>query len=261
MDKYWVKNIIFSSSATVYNIWGQKSLKRSEEDLFKVVNWDVLLKRWLKETDPTWNTTNPYWRTKYLLEEILKDLAKFSWFNVVSLRYFNPIWAHPSWLIWEDPNWIPNNLLPYIMKVYTWELDKLKIFGWDYPTKDGTWVRDYIDVIDLVKGHLKAWEYLRSEEVKEVGREKRNQIKNWKFEVFNLWVGRGLSVLEMVKIVEEVWWKEIPYEIVGRRPWDLAEVYCDPTKANEVLWWKAETDEKESIRNMIRFYERREKSG
>jgi len=155
----------------VYNIWGQKSFKRSEEDLFKVVNGDVLLKRWLRETDLTWNTTNPYWKTKYLLEEILKDLAKFSGFNIVSLRYFNPIWAHESWLIWEDPNGIPNNLLPYIMKVYTWELDKLKVFGWDYPTKDGTWVRDYIDVVDLVKWHLKAWEYLRSEEGKKVGRE------------------------------------------------------------------------------------------
>ncbi len=257
MEKYGVKNIIFSSSATVYDLskdiigWYSDDVG-GWNDLFEVVNWDVLLKRWLKETDQVWNTTNPYGRTKYILEEILKDLAEFSWFNVVSLRYFNPIWAHPSWLIWEDPNWIPNNLLPYIMKVYTWELEKLKVFGWDYSTKDGTWVRDYIDVVDLVKGHLKALKWLKSDE-----KIRWNQMKEWVFEIFNLGVGRGLSVLEMVKIVEEVGWKKIPYEIVERRPWDLAEVYCNPDKARKELDWEAKTSLEESIKNSWKFYNKK----
>jgi len=243
IDMYDVKNIIFSSSATVYDL-GLRSEDvkkvRRNNDLFEVVNWDVLLKRWLKETDQVWNTTNPYGRTKYLLEEILNDLSKFAWFNVVSLRYFNPIWAHPSGLIWEDPNSVPNNLLPYIMKVYTWELEKLKVFGGDYPTKDGTWIRDYIDVVDLVKWHLKAWKWMKS--------------NRWNFEVFNLWVGRWLSVLDMVKLVKKITWKKISYEIVWRREWDLSEVYCNPSKANKILWWKAEINEEDSIKNMVKFY-------
>ena len=120
MGKYSVKNIIFSSSATVYDVWNL------EDNVIEKIWNDILLKRWLKETDKIWNTTNPYWKTKYLLEEILKDLAKFSWFNVINLRYFNPIWSYENWLLWERPNWIPNNLMPYIMKVYTWELKKIK---------------------------------------------------------------------------------------------------------------------------------------
>jgi len=221
MNKYWVKNIIFSSSATVYDI---SSLP---DNAINRVWTDFILKRWLKETDPVWNTTNPYGRTKFIIEQILQDLARFSWFRVISLRYFNPIGAHPSWFLWEDPNWIPNNLFPYIMKVLKWELEYLKIFGRDYPTKDWTGVRDYIDIMDLVDGHIKAWKYLedrglksgeRSEELKEVWK------KEWFFEVFNLWVGRGVSVLEMVRLVEKVSWKKVPYKIVERRPGDLAEV-------------------------------------
>ena len=251
MEKYWVKNIIFSSSATVYNLTlrseeGEEVRKRN--DLFEIVNWDVVLKRGLKETDPTWNTTNPYWRTKYLLEEILKDLAKFSGFNVIALRYFNPIWAHPTWLLWEDPNWIPNNLMPYIMKVLKWELKYLRVFWGDYPTVDGTGVRDYIDVMDLIDWHIQAYKYLRSEGEEEIWREKVF------FKVFNLWVWRGLSVLEMIKAVEQVSWKKVFYKIVDRRPGDLTMVYCNADKAKNYLNWKAKTSLKESIENMLKFY-------
>jgi len=236
MNKYNVKNIIFSSSATVYDLQNWK------DNLIEKKWNDILLKRWLKEEDNTWNTTNPYWRTKFLLEEILKDLTIFSWFNVILLRYFNPIWAHSSWLIWEDPNWIPNNLLPYTMKVLKWELKELKVFWWNYPTKDWTWVRDYIDVNDLVSWHIKAYNYLDK------------NIKNWKYNIFNLWVWRWLSVLEIIKLVEKVSWKKISYKIVDRRPWDLPEVYCNPEKANKIFWWKTEVSEEESVKNMIKFY-------
>lgn len=236
MNKYNVKNIIFSSSATVYDLQNWK------DNLIEKKWNDILLKRWLKEEDNTWNTTNPYWRTKFLLEEILKDLTIFSWFNAILLRYFNPIWAHPSWLIWEDPNWIPNNLLPYVMKVLKWELKELDVFWWNYPTKDWTWVRDYIDVNDLVSWHIKAYNYLDK------------NIKNWKYDIFNLWVWRWLSVLEIIKLVEKVSWKKISYKIVDRRPWDLPEVYCNPEKANKIFWWKTEVSEEESVKNMIKFY-------
>jgi len=248
MEKYWVKNIIFSSSATVYNLTlrsEEGEEVRRKNDLFKVVNWDVVLERGLKETDLVGSTTNPYGRTKYLLEEILKDLAEFAGFNVIALRYFNPIGAHPSWLLWEDPNWIPNNLMPYLMKVLKWELKELKVFWWDYPTLDWTGVRDYIDIMDLIDWHLKWLQKILSEDY---------QKKEWKYEVYNLWVGRWLSVLEIIKAVEQVSWKKILYKIVDRRPGDLAMVYCNADKAKKELWWKAKVDLKESIENMLRFY-------
>ncbi len=220
MEKYWVKNIIFSSSATVYS--QDNSLPLTEKS-----------KLW---------TSNPYWTTKLLIENILEDLAHFSWFNVINLRYFNPIWAHESWFIWENPEGIPNNLLPFIMKVANWELDKLSIFGDDYDTVDWTWVRDYIDVVDLIDGHLKAYEFLNNLEF------------DWFVYNFNLWVWNWISVLEIIKETEKVIWKKINYEIVDRRDWDLAEVYCNPNKANNILWWKAKISLDESLKNSWRFY-------
>ena len=211
-------------------------------------------KSWIKEDFITWYTSNPYWTTKYLIENILKDLSKFSWFRVMNLRYFNPIWAHPSWYIWEDPEWLPNNLLPYILKVAKWELDELKVFWNDYDTIDGTWVRDYIDVNDLIEGHLKAYEMithrLSGTSLKSKG---RLNFDNGFFEVYNLWVGKGVSVLEMIKFAEEVAWKKIKYKIVWRRDWDLAEFYCDAWKAYKELWWKVKTSLKESLENSWRF--------
>lgn len=222
MEKYSVKNIIFSSSATVYqasNFW----------------EWV-----WVNENWVTGNTSNPYGTTKFLLEQILIDLSKFSWFKVSNLRYFNPIWAHSSWFLWEDPDWIPNNLLPYIMKVATWELECLQVFGDDYDTVDGTGVRDYIDVVDLIDGHLKGYEKL--------------SWNKWRFDVYNLWVGRWVSVLEMVDIARKITWENIDYKIVDRREWDLGEVYCNPSKAFEELGWKSETSLEDSLKNSWMFY-------
>ena len=220
MDKYKVKNIIFSSSATVYSS----------------VN-----KLPLTEDSKLW-TSNPYWTTKLLIENILEDLANFNQFNVINLRYFNPIWAHKSWYIWENPIWTPNNLLPYIMKVAKWELDKLEIFGWDYNTIDWTWVRDYIDVVDLIEWYLSSY------------RKIENDSENWFFEKYNLWVWKGVSVLEIINESEIVIWKKINYEIVGRRKWDIDEVYCDNQKAENELWFNTKISLEESLKNSWRFY-------
>jgi len=232
MEKYSVKNIIFSSSATVY-----------QESNF----WEWV---WVREDGITWNTSNPYGTTKFLLEQILIDLSKFSQFRVTNLRYFNPIWAHSSWFLWEDPEWIPNNLLPYIMKVATWKLECLQVFGDDYDTIDGTGIRDYIDVVDLIDGHLKAYEEIMNNE--------EWIMNNWGiFDVYNLWVGKWVSVLEMVVVAEKITWKKIDYKIVGRREWDLGEVYCNPWKALKELWWKANTSLEDSLRNSWGFYSRK----
>lgn len=220
MQKHSVKNLIFSSSATVYNL----------DNPLPYTEWD-----------PSWKTSNPYWTTKYIIERIMQDLSKFSSFNVINLRYFNPIWAHPSGLIWEAPDWIPNNIFPYIMKVISWELEKISIFGNDYDTVDWTWVRDYIDINDLINGHIKAYDRLK------------NLEKIWVYEDYNLWVWKWVSVLELIKACENVIWKKIPYVFTDRRGWDLAIFYCNPEKANRVLSWKASTSIEDSVRNSLKF--------
>jgi UDP-glucose 4-epimerase len=251
MEKFKVKNLIFSSSATVYD-WDN----------------DLPYEEWYN----VWETSNPYWTTKFLIEKILEDLTKFSFFNVINLRYFNPIWAHPSGLIWEDPKWIPNNLFPYIMKVATWELSELKIFWNDYDTKDGTGVRDYIDINDLVEWHIKAYEFLKlkgkswklkeksnchsefiSESLKINSSWEENLNREWFFETFNLWVGKWISVLELLKVCEKISGKKIPYSVIERRSWDLGKVYCSPEKAEKVLWWKAKISIEESVKNGLNY--------
>ncbi|MFA5916799.1 MAG: UDP-glucose 4-epimerase GalE [Candidatus Gracilibacteria bacterium] len=227
MQKYNVKNIIFSSSATVYDF---------DNEIPYV------------ETQNVGKTTNTYAQTKYLIEQILRDLSNFIGFNAISLRYFNPIGAHPSGFIGESPNGIPNNLLPYIMKVAKGELPYLKIFGNDYNTIDGTGVRDYIDVVDLIDGHLKAYEILL-----ETGLEKR-QVSDGLFDIYNLGAGKGVSVLEILKIAEKVVGKKIHFEINPRRNGDLGEFYCNPGKAKNELGWETKTSLEESLENSWRFY-------
>jgi len=204
MIKYNVNRIVFSSSATVYGI--PESVPISE--------------------DFPLSTTNPYGETKLMIERILKDLTvpnpKLS---VSILRYFNPIGAHESGLIGEDPKGIPNNLLPYISKVAFGKLDCLKVFGNDYPTVDGTGVRDFIHVVDLANAHLKALE--RTKAVTGI-------------EYFNIGTGNGYSVLQTVKAFEKASGCTVKYEFAPRRPGDVAECYADPTKAYEVRGWKAQ---------------------
>mgnify|MGYP004653810749 CR=1 FL=1 len=204
MNEYNVKKLVFSSSATVYG--SQKVLP-------------------IKET-ASLSTTNPYGSTKLFIEYILDDIYKSDneW-SIIKLRYFNPVGAHVSGIIGEDPNGIPNNLMPYISKVATKELPYLNVFGNDYNTKDGTGVRDYIHVVDLAKGHLKALEYINNN---------KGSI------AVNLGTGVGYSVLDIVKSYEKVNNIEIPYKIVDRREGDIEECYADPSKAYELLNWKTE---------------------
>ncbi len=202
------KNIVFSSSATVYGMNNASPLK---------------------ETMKTGGTTNPYGTTKYMIEIILEDIYKSDneW-NVTLLRYFNPIGAHESGRIGENPNGIPNNLMPYITQVAIGKRPYLSVYGDDYDTPDGTGVRDYIHVVDLADGHVKAV---------------KNILEGNKgVQIFNLGTGKGYSVLDIVKAFSKAYGKELPYKIAPRRPGDLAVCYSDPTKAKEVLGWEAKRD-------------------
>ena len=205
MRKHGVKNIVFSSSATVYGDPAQIPIT---------------------EKCPKGEITNPYGRTKGMLEQILTDLhtADPEW-NVMLLRYFNPIGAHESGLIGEDPKGIPNNLVPYIAQVAIGKLDHLNVFGNDYDTPDGTGVRDYIHVVDLAIGHVKAIEKMKTQKG---------------VNIYNLGTGIGYSVLDVLHAYEKACGKELPYEIKPRRAGDIATCYCDATKAKEELGWVAE---------------------
>ncbi|MBU8848642.1 MAG: UDP-glucose 4-epimerase GalE [Desulfobacterales bacterium] len=204
MNEFNVKNIVFSSSATVYG--DPASLP-------------------IQEVFPL-SATNPYGRTKLMIEEILQDLylSDKNW-NIALLRYFNPVGAHESGEIGEDPFGIPNNLVPYISRVAIGSLSRLKVFGDDYDTPDGTGIRDFIHVVDLAKGHIKTLPKL---------------FTNPGVVIYNLGTGLGYSVLEMIKGFESASGKKIPYEITGRRPGDIAACFADPAKAKKELGWKAD---------------------
>ncbi len=204
MNNNNVKNIIFSSSATVYG--DPKEVPIREE--FPV------------------NPTNPYGRSKLMIEDILKDLfeADKHW-NVVLLRYFNPVGAHPSGQIGEDPNGIPNNLFPYICQVAIGKLSELSVFGSNYSTPDGTGVRDYIHVVDLAKAHISALSKFKS---------------NFGVETYNIGTGRGYSVFEIISAFEKASGRKISHKVVDRRPGDIATCFADPTKANKELGWAAQ---------------------
>lgn len=217
MRKYGCKNLVFSSSATVY---GQpKSVP-------------------IKEDFPL-STTNPYGTTKLMIENILQDIYKAdSSFNIALLRYFNPIGAHKSGLIGEDPNGIPNNLMPYITQVAIGKLPYLNVFGNDYETKDGTGVRDYIHVLDLAHGHSLALKKLQT---------------NCGLVIYNLGTGIGYSVLDMVKAFEDASGKKIPYKVTPRRSGDIAECYADSTKAKEEIGFECKNTLKEMCEDSWRW--------
>ena len=249
MDKYNVKNIISSSSATVYDMTSKHA------PILWKGKWEL---DGLSEINHTWTTVNPYGTTKFLFERILIDLWKFSWFRIANLRYFNPIWAHKSGYIWENPEWNPDNLLPFILKVANWELDELKVFWNDYDTLDGTWVRDYIDVVDLINGHVLAYEKLLvlsgfNSVLQDIDSQTEWTGHAWFFESYNLWAWKGMSVLEMIKTVEKVTWKEVNFQYDSRRQWDIANVYCNPSKAEKDLGWVAKTSVKDSVKNSWKF--------
>ena len=212
MRKNGCKSIVFSSSATVYGT--PKTNPITEE--FAVGD-----------------CTNPYGKTKYMIEEILEDVHKSDkeW-NIVIFRYFNPTGAHPSGKIGEDPAGIPNNLMPYITQVALGKLEKLHVFGNDYETVDGTGVRDFIHVVDLAEAHVKALDLF----------DRKNDNVNLDARVYNLGTGKGTSVLELIDAFKEATKADVPFVIEGRRPGDVAECYCDASKAYEELGWKAKYD-------------------
>lgn len=217
MQEYGCKKIVFSSSATVYGV----------QDTPKYV-----------ETMSTGGTiSSPYGKTKYMIEEILKDVTVAdSAFAVAILRYFNPIGAHRSGLLGEDPNDRPNNLMPIIMKVAKGEIGELTIFGDDYPTPDGSCVRDYIHVVDLAEGHLAAMEQMGPG-----------------VQIYNLGSGAGTSVFEMVKAFEKASGAELPCRVIGRRAGDLAEFYADPGLAKEKLGWEVKLTVDDAMEDTLRF--------
>ena len=213
MKKHGVKRFIFSSSATVYGIPDHMPLD---------------------ETMPT-SCTNPYGWTKYMCEQILRDYVKAdpSW-SVALLRYFNPVGAHPSGLIGEDPKGIPNNLMPYISQTAIGRFEYLRVFGDDYNTPDGTGVRDYIHVVDLARGHVAAISYMDSHP---------GEL------IFNLGTGKGCSVLELVHAFEKANKLTVPYKIVGRRAGDIDECYCSPEKSRRELGWTAQYNVEDMCRD------------
>ena len=222
MRQHGVKNIIFSSSATVYG----------DPEVVPIT-----------EECPKGQCTNPYGWTKSMLEQILMDIQKADpeW-NVILLRYFNPIGAHKSGLIGEDPNGIPNNLMPYIAKVATGQLERVNVFGNDYPTPDGTGVRDYIHVVDLSIGHVNALKKIE---------------ENPGVKIYNLGTGKGYSVLEVIENFGKACGHDIPYVIADRRPGDIAECYADPSKAKEELGWQAEYGIEEMCKDSWNFAKKR----
>jgi UDP-glucose 4-epimerase len=217
MAQHGVKNLVFSSSATVYG--DPASLPITEDFPIKA--------------------SNPYGWAKVMIEQILQDLyLADSSLNIALLRYFNPVGAHPSGRIGEDPRGIPNNLVPFIAQVAVGKLSELKVFGNDYATPDGSGVRDYIHIMDLASGHIKALEKL---------------VTNPGLVTYNLGTGRGYSVLEMVQAFSEAAGKEIPYRITGRRPGDIAACYADASKAEKDLSWKASRDIREMCEDTWRW--------
>ncbi len=216
MSEVGVKQMVFSSSATVY---GDPASVPIREDF------------------PTGGTTNPYGTSKYMVERLLADLchADPDWSATV-LRYFNPVGAHASGLIGEDPNGIPNNLVPYIAQVAVGKLERLNVYGNDYATPDGTGVRDYIHVVDLARGHLSALEHMRTG-----------------FDAVNLGTGNGVSVLEMIRAFEAASGRSVPFDIVARRPGDIAQCYADPAYAFERLGWRAELTLDDMLRDTWRW--------
>lgn len=221
MDKAGCKKLVFSSSATVY---GSKNPSPLREDM------------------PTGGTTNPYGTTKYFIEQILQDLCvSDSEWGVSILRYFNPIGAHKSGRIGEDPNGIPGNLMPYITQVAIGKLECLNVCGNDYPTPDGTGVRDYIHVVDLARGHAYAIDYAAGHRG---------------VEIFNLGTSVGYSVLDMVHAFEKANGVKVPYKIAPRRAGDVAECYADASKSRELLGWKAEKTLEDMCRDSWRWQSR-----
>ena len=220
MHTHGVRKVVFSSSCTVYNTLDNQPPYDESTSL---------------------KTINPYGSTKLIAEIILQDLSTHLDFQTIALRYFNPIGAHPSGVIGENPRGVPSNLLPYIYGVLLWAYAHLSVWWDDYATPDGTCVRDYLHVMDLADAHLKAYELLKMKDDRKY------------FDVINLGTGKWTSVMEMVQFTEQVTWKKLPYKICPKRAGDAISVYANPKKAHDVLWRKATRSIEDAIRDWWRF--------
>ena len=229
MNNVGLKNILFSSSATVYD--AEKNIPP------------------FTETDRI-NTTNPYGTTKLVMEYILKDMVMHKQFRAVVLRYFNPIGAHSSGLLWENPKGIPTNLLPFLLRVAKKEIEKITVFGDDYPTPDGTCIRDYIHIEDLAQAHLASFEYLLAQQ--EENQEEKSDFSL--FEVFNIGTGIGKSVQEMIALVQNITGEEIQVEMWERRDGDVAVSVANPTKAKQLLSREAQRSIMQAIQDARNYY-------
>lgn len=216
MEQCACKKIVFSSSCTVYD--------------------PIASKAPYDESAPIGNAFSPYWTTKCMSEMLLRDLTLHKHWQVIPLRYFNPIGAHPSGLIFEDAAQPPTNLLPVIMQTLTWQRDELSVFGDTYATNDGTCLRDYIHVMDLANAHRAAWKYLQNS----------NEVI---FEPFNIGTGTPTSVIELIQTVESVTWQSVPYRFVAPRPWDVPIAYALPTKAQNILQRSAQLPIQDAVRD------------
>ena len=233
MDRHQVKNLIFSSSATVYD---------AEKNVPPFTETDRL------------NTTNPYGTTTLVMEFLLKDMATHKGFQVICLRYFNPIGAHHSGLLGENPKGIPTNLIPYLLKVAKKEIEKITIFWEDYPTPDWTCIRDYIHIEDLAEAHLQSYAYLLKKTENQEYIEEDAKAPAPSFEIFNIGTGNWKSVKEILTIAETVVGEEINHEIGERRDWDVAISVANPIKAKQILWWEPKKSILEAIQDAWNFY-------
>ena len=222
MQVHDTKTIVFSSSCSIYDSAHNESPYDEHASL---------------------KTINPYASTKLISEIILHDLSMYSGFQTISLRYFNVVGAHPSGLLWDNPNGAPANVLPYMYGVLLGRYEYLSVWWNDYATPDGTGIRDYIHVLDLAEAHLSAYEAIRD------GGLKKMDDGIWIFDVINLWTGKWTSVMELIQLTEKIMWKNLPYKICPRRPWDPANVYANPAKSYKVLWWKATRTVEDAIRD------------
>lgn len=228
MEEAKIKNVVFSSSATVYD--AAKLLPPFSE-------MDRL------------NTVNPYGTTKLVIEYLLKDLSTYKYFNTVCLRYFNPIGAHHSWLIGENPKGVPSNLVPFVLKVAKGEIEYVKIFGDNYETEDGTGVRDYIHVMDVAEAHLAAYQHIKES----IEYQKNTDVQTGLYDVFNIGTGDGKSVKEIIELAEKITEKKIPYKIVERRAGDIDVSIANPQKAKQVLWREYKRSIYQAIEDAWRF--------
>lgn len=229
MNSYHVKNLIFSSSATVYD--AEKNIPP------------------FTETDRR-NTTNPYGTTKLVVEYLLKDMVEHKWFSAICLRYFNPIGAHHSWFLGENPKGIPTNLLPFLLRVAKQEIEKITVFGDDYPTADWTCIRDYIHIEDLAQAHLASYQYMEKKKQEKPEFESDSKL----FDIFNIGTGIGKSVLEMIHLTKSITGVDINYEIGERRDGDVAVSVANPTKAKQVLAREAQHTIIDGIQDSWNFY-------